>query len=92
MEYIEKYHIPTKLSDLTEEQKQKVLNWIDKRIEKKKYICHTRTAYGLKHRLQHDTGIYITSTAFKEAMLDKGFKAKEISEENWCFNISEKLR
>lgn len=38
MEYIEKYHIPTKLSDITEEQKQKVLDWIDERIIKKKYI------------------------------------------------------
>lgn len=92
MESKVEYHIPTKLSDLTEEQKQKVFNWIDKRIVRKKYICHTRTAYGLKHRLQHDTGVYVTSLIFKESMVSKGFKSKEISEKNWCFNISEKLK
>lgn len=87
MKKIGDYYIPTKLSDLTEEQKQKLFNWIDERIIEKQHICYSRTAYGLKHIFKRDTGIYITTWVFKEAMINKGFKAKQISKENWCFNI-----
>lgn len=92
MKCIDEYHLPTKLSDLTEEQKQKVLNWIDEKIEKKKYICYRRTAYGLKHRLKHDVGVYVTTGVFRDAMVAKGFRVKKISKEDYCFNISKYLR
>ena len=92
MEYIEKYHIPTKLSDLTEEQRQILFDWIDKNLTKTRNICYTRTAYGLKHILKKDTGIYITTCEFRDAMIQKGFKVKQVSKENYCFNISKHLR
>lgn len=92
MEIIENHCIPTKLSDLNEKQKNILFNWVDERLVKAKNICYTRTAYGLKHRFNTETGIYVTSRMFKDAMLQKGYKSKQVSQENWCFNISKILK
>lgn len=84
--------IPDKLMDLTEEQRQILFDWINKRLTKTKNTCYTRTAYGLKHLFESETGIYITSWIFRDAMKAKGFKVKQVSKENYCFNISKHLR
>lgn len=80
------------LMDLTEEQRNIVFNWIENRLTKIRNVCYTRTAYGLKHLLETETGIYITTEMFRDAMLRKGFKSKRVSKENYCFNISKHLK
>lgn len=85
-------YVPDKLMDLTEEQRQILFGWIDRRLTKTRNICYTRTAYGLKHLFKSETGIYITTCGFRDAMVRKGFKAKRVSKENYCFNVSKNLR
>ena len=51
---------------------------------------YRHTSYGLKHYLEHDTGIYVTNNAFKDAMLICGFEPADPHELNWHYCISEK--
>ncbi|WP_440448068.1 hypothetical protein [Ruminococcus sp.] len=49
------------------------------------------TSYGLKHRFEHMTGIYLTNNQFKQAMLLCGFYPdNDISELNWNYSLSKK--
>lgn len=86
------YYISTELIDLTEEQKEKLFDWINKNLVKTKKIYHGHTAYGMKHYFHHDTGIYITTWVFRDAMQELGFRVKQISKENYCFNISKHFK
>lgn len=60
--------------------------WIRMNIRKGRNI-NSYSSYGLKHILEHDTHIYMTNNAFKDAMLLAGFKPVDANELNWRFRI-----
>lgn len=78
------------LSDEPEEIQQEVLEWIRTGFTPRKTFLEERTDYGLKHILQRDTGIYLTSNQFKDAMLIAGFEPKDRGAFRWVFGISKK--
>lgn len=51
---------------------------------------YDKTSYGLKHILEHDTGIYLTNNEFKDAMLICGYEPVNPQELNWTYCISKK--
>lgn len=67
-----------------------VCNWIYDNIFPRKTPLYSKTSYGLKHLLQHDTGIYLTNNEFKDAMLLCGYKPVNPNELNWCYCISKR--
>lgn len=77
------------LSDLPEECQKVARIWV------MAYMIPTQTAnkhytsYGLKHILEHDTGIYMTNNQFKDLMLQMGHEPVDEHAVNWCFRISE---
>lgn len=78
------------LSDETEETQEEVLDWIHAHCVKIKSANTRHTSYGLKHLLEHDTGIHLTNNQFKHAMLIAGHIPVDEHELNWHFRISEK--
>lgn len=79
---------PNLFNELPDEDKQKLLNWIDENFYPIKSFNNKHTSYGLKHKLP----FYITNGAFKGAMLVAGYKVKNKSDRNWVFNISQKSK
>ena len=75
------------ISGLRYDEARIVEGWIRNNIRKSRTICEGRTSYGLKHILQHDTGIYLTNNAFKDAMLLAGYAPVNPNELNWRFRI-----
>ena len=61
------------ITDHGDEVKKAVDGWIGKNIRTAKKILRGRTSYGMKHILEHDTGIYLTNNEFKDAMLLAGY-------------------
>ena len=61
--------------------------WIRKNIRTGKKVLHGHTSYGMKHLLEHDTGIYLTNNEFKDAMLLAGFQPVNPKELNWKYRI-----
>ena len=49
--------------------------WIRKNIRAGKKVLQGHTSYGMKHLLEHDTGVYLTNNEFKDAMLLAGYRA-----------------
>lgn len=78
------------ITDKSPEVQQKVFDWINENIMPRKTPNRRHSSYGLKHYLEHDTGIYLTNNAFKDAMLLCGFNPVDETEQNWEFCISEK--
>lgn len=64
-----------------------VSEWIRANIRKSGKILKGRTSYGIKHILQHDTGVYLTNNQFKDAMLTAGFAPVDPNELNWRYRI-----
>lgn len=64
-----------------------VKKWIAENIMESNEILQGRTSYGLKHILEHDTGIYLTNNEFKDAMFMAGFKPVNPNEINWRYRI-----
>ena len=89
---IENGYIDDKLiTDRPEDVIEKVFAWIESNcIMTKKPNRNSMTSYGLKHVLDHDTGIYVTNNEFKDAMMLCGFVPSDPNELNWYFNISKK--
>jgi len=75
------------ITDRDEMEINKVMEWIRANIRKSNRILQGRTSYGLKHVLEHDTGLYLTNNEFKDAMLLAGFKPVNPSELNWRYRI-----
>lgn len=46
------------------------------------------TSYGMKHRFEAATKVYVTNGVFKGAMLAAGFEPKDSREQNWTFIYS----
>lgn len=61
--------------------------WIRKNIRTGKKILHGHTSYGMKHMLEHDTGIYLTNNEFKDAMLLSGYQPVNPGNLNWKYRI-----
>jgi hypothetical protein len=75
---------------LTEEEKAIVSMWICDRIEpemKKLKPEQRRNSYGLKHRLERETGLYVTNGQFKGGMKEAGYKAFDVDWINWTYEI-----
>ena len=75
-------------TDLSESEQRTVLNWIRLNLQPRKTPLLYNSSYGLKHMLEHDTGIYMTNNMFKDAMLACGFQPANERELNWHFCIS----
>lgn len=78
------------LTDLPEEEQKLVLEWIRDKIRPIKGVNIHHSSYGMKHILEHDTGIYLTNNQFKHAMLISGHEPDNARRLNWLFRISEK--
>ena len=80
------------LTELSKEEKQKVLNWIEENVSPRKTVYEGSSSYGLKHIQEHDTGIYLTNNQFKHAMLLAGFTPDKNYMLNWHYCISKKSK
>lgn len=70
---------------------QKILcDWISKCILPRKTPNLYHSSYGMKHRFQADTDIYVYNGQFKAAMRLCGYEPVDEREQNWCYRISEK--
>jgi hypothetical protein len=78
------------ITDLPQDEMDKVLNWIKEKILPRKTVYSCITSYGLKHILDRDIGIYLTNNQFKDAMMMCGYKPKDANELNWHYFISGK--
>lgn len=89
---------------LTEEEKQMIFDWIDRRLVKSKYFNYRLSAYVLKNRFRQDGGFFITTHILKTAMELKGYAtrpATTMSEmmlkgndevENYVFTVARYLK
>lgn len=78
------------VTDMTEEEQEKVMAWIHENILPRKTPLLTRSSYGIKHLLERDTKIYMTNNQFKDAMLLCGFYPVDERLLNWNYCISKK--
>lgn len=73
--------------DLSEEDQNMALLWVKWNLMPRKTFNSDYTSYGLKHRLEGDTRIYMTNNQFKDLMLQCGYRVKNPRELNWVFNV-----
>lgn len=90
MSIIDLQNHPKSFYQLTTEEQQELVDWINSNFDSIKSINERHTSYGLKHLFENNGGFYISNGAFKGAMLESGFEAKDESALNWKFNVSEK--
>ena len=64
--------------------------WIRKNVRTGKKILHGHTSYGMKHMLEHDTGIYLTNNEFKDASLLAGYQTVNPKDLNWKMCIRDR--
>jgi len=82
----EKGNEPENYFTLSEEEKARLSLWICKRLEptKHKPRPHNRfNSYGLKHRLERETDLYVTNGQFKGGMKAAGYEAFDTEKINW---------
>ena len=77
----------THLCDLSEEEQEIVLEWLQWNVWPAKNKLDGHSSYGMKHILNNRTGIYITNNQMKEAMWNLGFRPTKINTLNWTFKI-----
>ena len=75
------------ISDRSVWEINEVMKWIRENVRRGKKILYGRTSYGIKHRLHHDTGIYLTNNEFKDAMMHMGYMPVDPNELNWRYRI-----
>lgn len=75
------------ITEHKEEEIRAVSDWIMSNIIPADSVLYGYTSYGIKHILQHDTGIYLTNNEFKDAMLLAGFTPVNPRELNWRYRI-----
>lgn len=84
-------HVDDKLiTNLSDDAQKLVLDWIRVSFIPIKTVNKKHTSYGLKHLLEHETGLYLTNNQFKHAMLLSGYYPEKAGDLNWRFRISEK--
>lgn len=75
---------------LNDRRKAQLCEWISANLEPTKTINRRHTSYGLKHLAENRLGFYVSNDDMKAAMLACGFEAKQVSELNCSYNISER--
>lgn len=75
------------ITDKSADAIEAVSSWIRENIRPARKILQGRTSYGLKHALEHDTGVYLTNNEFKDALFLAGFKPVREDELNWRYRI-----
>lgn len=75
------------ITERTDDEISVVDAWIRKNIRIGTKILRGHTSYGMKHMLEHDTGIYLTNNEFKDAMLLAGFQPVNPKELNWIYRV-----
>lgn len=75
------------VTDRGDAVKNAVDEWIRRNVRAAGKILHGRTSYGMKHLLEHDTGIYLTNNEFKDAMMLAGYPPVNPGELNWRYRI-----
>lgn len=78
------------ITDLPEEEQQKVFEWIREYIKPRRIVNRRHSSYGIKHALYHFTKVYVTNNQFKHAMLLCGYEPVDANELNWQYRISER--
>ena len=73
-----------------EKEQDIVMDWIHTNLIPRKTVLHGKTSYGIKHILEHDTGIYLTNNEFKDAMMICGFEPYDPNALNWIYCLSAK--
>ncbi|MBP1920965.1 hypothetical protein [Youngiibacter multivorans] len=76
--------------ELTDEDKETVIRWIEDNLIQSKTFNQAYTSYGLKHYMENDTGIYVCNGAFKGCMMMMGYEPKDIRTQNHIYKISSK--
>lgn len=76
------------ITDLTLEEQEIISNWINDYLIPRESVNKELTSYSIKHKLEADTGIYLTNNQFKDAMLMEGYKPSNPNALNWTFGIS----
>ena len=74
------------ITDTTPVEMKAVQEWIRDNIRPADTV-YERSSYGLKHFLEHDTGVYLTNNQFKDAMYLAGFMPEDENELNWSYRI-----
>lgn len=72
--------------NLPAETRQQVCDWITQNFKERKNFNRGASAYGVKHILQRETAIYVTTFEFCDAMKECGFEAEQIGHNNFIFN------
>lgn len=80
------------LSDMTDDERRTVLEWIAGNVTPGKKPNTRCNSYGMKFWLEQDTRLYLTNNQFKDAMLLFGYQPVDASEFNWHFCISSKSK
>ncbi|MCR5088084.1 MAG: hypothetical protein K6C08_01055 [Oscillospiraceae bacterium] len=75
------------ITDLNSVEMKAVQDWIRENVRPADTV-YSRSSYGLKHVLEHDTGVYLTNNQFKDAMYLAGFMPEDANELNWQYRIS----
>lgn len=78
------------ITGCSDDEVQLVLEWIKSSIIPRKTPNLNQSSYGLKHRMEKETGLYTTNNQFKDAMLMCGFHPVNERAINWTYCISEK--
>lgn len=74
-------------SDLSAEEQNLALTWLEWNIYGAHNVLRGHTSYGMKHVLESRTNIYMTNNQFKEAMLKLWHFPHDVNTLNWEFSI-----
>lgn len=80
----------TRFSEMPEEEQKIAIEWISNNFIPADRLYKRWSSYGLKHILEWDTDLYMTNTAFKEAMLICGYEPDDYKSKNVYYRISRK--
>lgn len=78
------------ISSKPKDVQETIFAWINQNLVPRKTVLRSTTSYGLKHKLERDTDIYLTNNEFKDAMMECGYMPHNPNELNWHYCISKK--
>ncbi|GAB2553475.1 hypothetical protein [Gracilibacillus alcaliphilus] len=82
---------PNHYEELTVEQQRILQDWIYVNFETSERFHLINASNNLKNLFENSPeGFYITNGQFKGAMINAGYKVKDETERNWCFNVSKR--
>ncbi len=62
-------------SEYSEADRNKIFHWIGENLFKRDTINYHYSGYAIKQRLTSETGVYVRTEQFQEAMTEAGFKS-----------------